>query len=513
MIAGCYARKSNVEAESKDAEEKSVERQVLRAREYAARKGWTFNDAAVFVDDGLSGKLSAEKRPGLKALLAALTPKPSFDVLIVMESSRLSRQDQAFEQLVVIGTIERAGIRIFSYSDDRPVTVATENEELLAFVRSWADTKERRDAGRRSRDAMKLRAQQGKSCGGRRLGYGPDGAVNPAEAETVRRIFRERGEGKGLTSIARGLERDGIPGPRSKGWHQSTISEVLKHEAYRGIRKWADVETTDEKIRIITAASWDAAHVVCARAASECWRGADGRLKSRGRVATKHALVGFLRCGACGSSLHVRYDGGKEFLFCTGRHLYGKTKCPNARRLPMAPVERALFAGFEDALGGAAVMDAMAHLAEVQRQQHIDPFPLEVEAARLRVEVARYVRAIGEGADVAEVRVALATAKARIEHLQGTIAGAGAVQALDLDAVCKTIEPVLADWRAHLKPTTARQVLAKLLPERLSATVTPDGTWTISGEVDYSAVLADSGLGAIKTALATIAKEPRTRCP
>ena len=54
MIAGCYARKSTAE-EGKDDDAKSVVRQVSRAREYAAKKGWQFDERYVFSDDGISG--------------------------------------------------------------------------------------------------------------------------------------------------------------------------------------------------------------------------------------------------------------------------------------------------------------------------------------------------------------------------------------------------------------------------------------------------------------------------
>jgi DNA invertase Pin-like site-specific DNA recombinase len=48
-IAAIYARK-NTEQNVAD-EQKSVARQITHAREYAARKGWTVNEACVFRDD------------------------------------------------------------------------------------------------------------------------------------------------------------------------------------------------------------------------------------------------------------------------------------------------------------------------------------------------------------------------------------------------------------------------------------------------------------------------------
>ena len=53
MTAAIYARKSTEQTGVAD-EQKSVARQVEHARQYAERKGWTVDDASVFVDDGIS---------------------------------------------------------------------------------------------------------------------------------------------------------------------------------------------------------------------------------------------------------------------------------------------------------------------------------------------------------------------------------------------------------------------------------------------------------------------------
>ena len=83
MIAAIYARKST-EQHVAD-EQKSVARQIAHAREYAAGKGWTVNEACVFVDNGFSGAEFA-KRPGFMRLMASLTPRPAYQVLTCPKS-------------------------------------------------------------------------------------------------------------------------------------------------------------------------------------------------------------------------------------------------------------------------------------------------------------------------------------------------------------------------------------------------------------------------------------------
>lgn len=87
MIAAIYARKSTDQTGVAE-EAKSVPRQIEHARVYAAKKGWTVDEASIFADDGVSGA-EFSKRPGLLRLMAALKPRPPFQVLVMSEESRL----------------------------------------------------------------------------------------------------------------------------------------------------------------------------------------------------------------------------------------------------------------------------------------------------------------------------------------------------------------------------------------------------------------------------------------
>src|SRR5262245_61019885 len=89
MIAAVYARKSTDDSATNE-EARSTARQVARATEYANAKGWTVDPRHVFVDDAVSGA-EWKHRPGFNALLAALTPRPPFGILIVSELSRIGR--------------------------------------------------------------------------------------------------------------------------------------------------------------------------------------------------------------------------------------------------------------------------------------------------------------------------------------------------------------------------------------------------------------------------------------
>ena len=108
MLAAIYARNSTDHAGVAD-DNKSVTRQVENARAYAASKGWLVADDHVYVDDGISGAIFGEGRPGFLRLMNTLRPgkRAAFDVLIMSEESRLGREQAeviyAFKQLAAAG--------------------------------------------------------------------------------------------------------------------------------------------------------------------------------------------------------------------------------------------------------------------------------------------------------------------------------------------------------------------------------------------------------------------------
>jgi len=87
-----------------------------------------------------------------------------------MDSQRLARAENPIDALVLIRTIEDAGVQIWDYSDDHRITLEDDNAELLQYVKSWSDSKERKNAIKNTRDVLKGRAERGEPTGGRCYG-------------------------------------------------------------------------------------------------------------------------------------------------------------------------------------------------------------------------------------------------------------------------------------------------------------------------------------------------------
>src|SRR5688572_27830820 len=106
MIAAIYARKSTDDSD-RNAEARSTTRQIERATAYAEANGFTVDPRHIFADENTSGA-EWKNRPGFNSLLAALEPRPPFDVLIVSELSRIGRDTVRTPAAVM--QIEEAGV-------------------------------------------------------------------------------------------------------------------------------------------------------------------------------------------------------------------------------------------------------------------------------------------------------------------------------------------------------------------------------------------------------------------
>ena len=124
-------------------------------------------------------------------------------------------------------------------------------EIMLTILASLAQ-QESESLSQNVKIGMQYRFQQGKvmvncACF---LGYDKDAdgklVINPEQAETVKRIFREYLEGASCIKIAKGLERDGILTGRGKTrWYDSTVKKILENEKYMGDALLQKTYTTD----------------------------------------------------------------------------------------------------------------------------------------------------------------------------------------------------------------------------------------------------------------------------
>src|SRR5262245_39140977 len=389
MIAAIYARKSTDDSD-RNAEARSTQRQIESGTAYATAKGWTVDPRYVFLDENTSGA-EWKNRPGFNALLAAVEGpgRPPFGIVIISELSRIGRDTVRTPAAVM--RIEEAGVEIYSYLNNAPISLADESSEVQTNVHSLAASFERRRARQRTYDALRRRAEAGAVTGGRCYGYQNvrnatgyvQRVIDQGEATTVRRIFTLYAEGDGLTRIAKRLNQDGIPAPRSGtgSWAPTAVREILRRPLYAGRVIWNRSQKITRRgtkaqrqrpeaewlqheapeLRIVSEALWQAVEQRRIRAATSCpstTRAGQRRARPLGTdLRASSLLSGLAQCAVCGSSLvaltrpHGTGTARRRVAFygCAYHQKRGQAVCTN----DVVIRQDRLDAAFLDALAGA----------------------------------------------------------------------------------------------------------------------------------------------------------------
>lgn len=391
MRAAIYVRYSSDLQNSR-----SIEDQLSVCRRLAEKHGFTL--VASFEDAALSGA-SVANRPGFAALMKAAEER-AFDLVVCEALDRLSRSQAdvsaAFEDLRFYGV----GIHTIS---EGAVS------ELHIGLAGTMNALQLREIGRKTKRGLQGVASAGRHTGGRVYGYSRDRrlddhgelirgllAINPTEAEIVRRILKAYAAGQSPRSIASDLNAESIPAPGGSYWNASTINGnarrgngILHNELYRGVlvfgrQTWVKDRRTGRRhardgdpseiirtpvphLRIVSDRLWRSVR----KTHNALSRHAEGG--SHRTVRPKHLLSGLMRCGACGGPL-IRSGSGVRFI-CSRRRESGV--CANGRSVPGLLVEAAYAEGLERLPANKARETLSVHLANLRASDgHVRP-PLE----------------------------------------------------------------------------------------------------------------------------------------
>jgi DNA invertase Pin-like site-specific DNA recombinase len=144
----------------------SISDQLRKCREFAASQGWDFLYAHTYVDEAVSG--ATDDRAGLAALLAsAASPERPFDVVLVDDTSRLSRK--LADSLRIFEQLKFASIRVIYVSQG--IDTDSEQAELLLATHGIVDSLYIRELAKKVHHGVEGRALQGLHTGGRCFGY------------------------------------------------------------------------------------------------------------------------------------------------------------------------------------------------------------------------------------------------------------------------------------------------------------------------------------------------------
>ncbi len=373
MRAAIYARYS-----SENQRETSIEDQVRLCREEATRHGYTVEH--VWQDAELSGQLT-KRRPGLQAMLAA-AKRVEFDVLIVDDASRLSRDGPEAQKL--LKRLEFHHVGLIARSDGINTVQNAKSSRMIFGVKSVFNEEFLRGLAENTWRGLEGRVKSGFSAGGLPYGYrsvqvpDPSGKtdrygnpvvigykriVHEPEAEVVRRIFRlyvgdETGRPYSPRQIAARLNEEGVspPGARWKNrearlcrsWsftgiigHRRLRKGILNNPLYIGTVLWnrskwmRDPETESYTYRVRPQDDWVSQDDQSLRIVpQDLWEKVQARFAAQRvtsptktpRNLSRYLLSGFVKCGVCGGNYVI---ASRHSYRCSTFRNRGASVCTN----------------------------------------------------------------------------------------------------------------------------------------------------------------------------------------
>jgi len=154
------------------------------------------------------------------------------------------------ESLTIIEKLKFAGLRVVFVSQG--IDTDSEQSDVQMTVHGLVDSLYVKELAKKTHRGLESCALRGLHTGGRCFGYstlavgeGPSKrlVINETEAAVVREIFEMFAAGQSLKKIAKYLNAQCVPSPRSKSSHRGTwcpsaIRAMLKRELYRGEIVW-----------------------------------------------------------------------------------------------------------------------------------------------------------------------------------------------------------------------------------------------------------------------------------
>ncbi len=433
----------------------SIEDQLRVCRDHAATQGWRVTDS--YTDRAISG--ASLMRPGIQALLQDAM-QGQFEIVLAEALDRISR-DQA-DIAAIYKQLQFAGVQIVTRAEG-------EISELHIGLKGTMNALFLKDLAAKTHRGLRGRIEAGKSAGGLCYGYSiprhvkEDGSlstgerqINPAEAEIVRRIFRDFATGKSPRQIAIELNNEGRPAPGGNGWGQSTINGnaergtgVLNNELYIGRLVWnrlkyvKDPSNGKRVSRLNPPEAWMSKEVPELRIIeNELWQAVKDRQNgSRQRTAKtakaalspqqvgfwshqrpKHLLTGLARCGCCGGG----YTKISATLFgcATSRN---KGTCDNRLNIRVEALDEIVLSGLKGRLMDPGIYEEflkgfIAERNTILAQRNAQYISAEAELAKLKARQKVLIQALADGIPARTVKDEMIALEAREDELAALLA-------------------------------------------------------------------------------------------
>ena len=311
--------------------------------------------------------------------------------MLVYATDRLARGDGGERAAHLVEHVlegRKRGYRVESATED----LGGEMAVLMAALygeRAHADS---RAKSQHTRAGKQRAAERGRRNGGPRpfgyrhaiVGHDPRSGrgisrleIVQAEAEFVRRMYREAEAGRSQGDIARDLNRDGCRTTTGRRIGQPQIGAILRNRLYAGFVRYRNEWYPGQHVAIIPEDQW--LRVQAARRTRAACAGRGGRPPVGSHLLTR----GLLRCGLCGSPMVARTQRNKdgsirqEWYRCEGRHSR-RTEC-TVGHVPRAEIDIAVW----DYLAAVAIdTDQLVKEAREAHDHRLADLRRQLEQAR-----------------------------------------------------------------------------------------------------------------------------------
>lgn len=314
--------------------ETSLEDQIRRCTELAQRHGMSVSKDLIYTDAAVSGTDKGDAlREGYRRLREDWDAG-KFDVLVVDEFSRLSRDN--VEQAVLQKRLEKSR-RVRLITADGVDTQDPDWQLRLGFQGLIAQQESRKLSYRVDR-GMVGQLERGYMIATPAFGYrlqrvfddnqnhiGSRWGIHEENASIVRQVFDKRAKGESMHKIAAWLNQKGVSCSR-KGrdgqeahWRPARVKNMLKNAIYKGIFVWRGSTTYAKKMKELgdEVQSVEYPRPELRLVSDEVWTRCNNRSVSRsGYGGGQHALTGVLTCGCCGATLAVSAMRRCRSLYC-----------------------------------------------------------------------------------------------------------------------------------------------------------------------------------------------------
>ena len=252
----------------------------------------------------------------------------------------------------VIEKLKFVGLRIIFISQG--IDTASEQSDVQVTVHGLVDSLYVKELAKKTHRGLESCAINGLHTGGRCYGFTAVAVgdreskrlvINESEAAVIRRIFEMFASGVSLKKIAKILNSEWVPAPRSKSknrgtWCPTAIRAMLKRELYKGEYVWNRTKfvkvpgTNKRRSRPRPANEWRRNPMpLLAIVSEDLWNEVQNRFRVVGRVSqiaprkgllsraitSPYLFSNLLKCGLCGSNLIIASGGGKKPKYvCSG---------------------------------------------------------------------------------------------------------------------------------------------------------------------------------------------------